>query len=200
MKRMPKGCFGYIESARKAAFFRTAVVFLLCAGTFLAGRLLTGTNRNALSIVAAVLCLPFGVFAVNYIMFLRAKPCSREAYDLIEAARGLLYVLYDLTLTSRDVDFYVASAVAFDKQILAFTEDNKTDESLFKAHVREQMALSGYRELTITLFRDTDSYCEHLRTLDDLRAAQGADMQAEEDNWKPGTVQTMTGVLKSISL
>ena len=200
MKRTPKGSFGYIASARRAAFLRTAVAFVLCAGAFLAGRILTGTNRNVLSIVAAVLCLPFGVFAVNYVMFLRAKPCSKAAYEKIEAAKGLLLVLYDLTLTGRDHDFNVASAVAFDKQVVCFTENDKTDETLFKNHIREQMALSDYRELKITLCRDADAYCEKLKELDDLRAAQGIDMQAEEDAWQPGTVQTMTGVLTSISL
>ena len=200
MTRTPKGCFGYIDSARKAAMLRTAVAFLLCAGTFLAGRIITGTNRNVCSIVAALLCLPFGVFAVNLVMFLRARPCSKEAYEKIEAARGLLLVLYDLTLTGRDVDFSVASAVALEKKVLCYTEDNKTDETLFKNHVREQMALSDYRELQITLYRDVTAYCEALRELDDIRAAQDIDMQAEEDNWKAGTVQTMTGILKSISL
>ena len=200
MNRTPKGCFGYIESARKAAILRTAVAFLLCAGTFLAGRIVTGTNRNVFSIVAALLCLPFGVFAVNLVMFLRARPCSREAYEKIEAAKGLLLVLYDLTLTGRDVDFSIASAVAFDRQVLCYTEAEQTDETLFKNHVREQMALSDYRELQIVLFRDADAYCERLRELDDIRAAQGIDMQAEEDRWQPGTVQTMTGVLQSISL
>lgn len=200
MKRTPKGCFGYIESARKAAFIRTAAAFLLCAGTFLAGRLLTGTNRNVFSIVAALLCLPFGVFAVNYVMFLRAKPCSKAAYEKIEAAKGLLLVLYDLTLTGRDVDFSVASALAFDGQVLCYTEAPDTDEVLFKNHIREQMALGGYRELQIALYRDADAYCEKLRGLDDVRAAKGIDMQAEEDSWQPGTAQTMTGILKSISL
>ena len=200
MKRTPKGSFGYIESAKKAAFARTAVAFVLCAGAFLAGRMLTGTNRNVFSIVAAVLCLPFGVFAVNYVMFLRAKACSKAAYEKTGAAKGQLYVLYDLTLTGRDHDFNIASAVAIDNQIVCFTEDDKTDETLFRNHIREQMALSGYRELKILLYKDADAYCEKLKELDDLRAAQGIDMQAEEDAWQPGTVQTMTGVLKSISL
>ena len=200
MKRVPKGCFGYIESARKAAFLRTATAFVLCVGCFLAGRILTGSSRNVLSIVAAVLCLPFGVFAVNYVMFLWAKPCSRAAYEKIEAARGHLLVLYDLTLTGRDHDFNIASAVALDKETVFYTEEETTDESLFKTHIRVQMALSDYRELQITLCKDADAYCEKLQELEDLRSSLGIDMQAEEDAWQPGTVQTMTGVLTSISL
>ena len=151
-------------------------------------------------VVAALLALPTGLFAVNCFMFLKAIPCSQAAYEKIEQAKGLLLVLYDLTLTGRDNDFSVSSAVAIDSQVVCFSEDEKTDETLFRNHIREQMAYSGYRELQITLCRDADTYCEKLRELDDLRAAKGIDMQAEEDAWQPGTVQTMTGVLKSISL
>ena len=195
-----KGAFGYIRAARRRATVRTAVVLLVCVGLFLFGRLTTGTNRNVFSIVAAVLCLPVGLSAVNMIMFYRAKPCSDAAYRTIESSRGGVTVLYDLTLTGDRGDFAVAAACALMNRVLCFTEDARLPVHELKHHIEMQMSLGKYHNLQIEILKDTDAFCEALRALDELRAGAGVNPGAEEAAWQPGTPQTMTGILRSISL
>ncbi|MBR0173297.1 MAG: hypothetical protein IJQ21_10975 [Lachnospiraceae bacterium] len=195
-----KGTFGYIRASRTRAMLRTAVVMLVCVGLFLFGRITTGTNRNLFSIVAAVMCLPVGLSAVNMIMFFRAKPCSEAAYRAIESARGSVTVLYDLTLTGDRGDFAIAAACALMGRVLCYTEDRKLPVHDAVHHIKMQMSLGKYHDLRIGILKDIEAFCEALREADDARAKAGINQTKEEAEWQPGTPQTMTGILRSISL
>lgn len=195
-----KGTFGYIRASRTRAMLRTAVVMLVCVGLFLFGRITTGTNRNLFSIVAAVMCLPVGLSAVNMIMFFRAKPCSEAAYRAIEFARGGVTVLYDLTLTGDRGDFAIAAACALMGRVLCYTEDRKLPVHDAVHHIKMQMSLGKYHDLQIVILKDIEAFCEALREADDARAKAGINQTKEEAEWQPGTPQTMTGILRSISL
>lgn len=195
-----KGAFGYIRAARRRATVRTAVVLLVCVGLFLFGRVTTGTNRNVFSIVAAVLCLPVGLSAVNMIMFYRAKPCSDAAYRTIESSRGGVTVLYDLTLTGDRGDFAIAAACALMGRVLCYTEDEKLPVHDAVHHIKMQMSVGKYHDLRIEVLKDLNAFCQALRETDDARAKAGINQTREESEWQPGTPQTMTGILRAISL
>ena len=195
-----KGTFGYIRASRTRALIRTAIVLAVCVGLFLFGRITTGTNRNIFSIIAAVLCLPVGLSAVNMIMFFRAKPCSETAYRAIEASRGGVTVLYDLTLTGDSGDFAVASACALMGRVLCYTEDKTLPVHDLEHHIKMQMSLGKYHDLQIAVMKDLETFCQALKETDDERAKRGINQTKDEADWQPGTPQTMTGILRAISL
>lgn len=64
----PKGAYGYLENRKIYTALRTVLFFLLCVGIYLAGYLTTGTNRNLLTVVAILGCLPACKSAVNFII------------------------------------------------------------------------------------------------------------------------------------
>ena len=73
-----KGTYGYIENHKAYVAIRTLIYFLLCVGLYVMGYVTTGSNKNLLTVVAILGCLPACKSLVNLIMFVKAKGCSQE--------------------------------------------------------------------------------------------------------------------------
>ncbi|WP_026494627.1 hypothetical protein [Butyrivibrio sp. WCD3002] len=198
--RVPKGEFGYIEGASRAAIIRTAISVLACVVIFLIGLLIYHTNKSAFSIIAALGCIPAGLSAVNMIMYLRAHRCSKEAYEKIEAHRGGLLIRYELEMTSYEENYGISAATVLDKNVCCYSEVKGLDVIDCEKHIRNQIAQSGYSSYTVKVFKDLDAFCARLDQLEQIRASKNIDPQAIEDAWVPGTVETCAHVLLSISL
>lgn len=200
MKKVYKGDFGYIENNRKKAIIRTAIFLAIVLILFLTGLFLKHTQKNVFSILAALCCLPTGWSGVNMIMFLKAKSCSKEDRDVIEAHKGELLIHYDHIITSYEKNYYVNASTVLDKNICCYTSDKDMDTSDCEKHIKKMMASSGYSSYSIKIFDDLKSFCDRLDQLEKLRADKGIDPQKIEDSWEVGTVETPAGVLLSISL
>ena len=200
MNKKYKGEFGYIAYRKKVAIIRTGVGLLVAVGLFVAGLIVYGSQKNFLSIVAALGCLPTGWSAVNLIMFLRAKGCSESAHDQIEKVCGGLLIHYDHVITSYDKNFNVSASTVLDKNICCFTEDKSYDLSDLEKHIKKMMSQNGYSNYSIKVFDKLDAFLDRLSQLEKLRSDKNIDPRAIEDAWVPGTVQTPASVLLSISL
>lgn len=200
MNRVTKGEFGHISYQRKVAIIRSIIMGIITVGLFLTGLLLTKTNKNIFSIVAALGCLPLGWSVINLIMFMRAIPLTKESLDKIEQHAGELNMIYDLVLTSEKSTYNVGAITVLEKNIAGFTEDKNMDIKDCQDHIKNQISLSKYHDYSIRIFTNVDDYCKRLDELEKLRASHGVDPKAVEEAWAPGTVQTVSGVLKSISL
>ncbi|WP_029321331.1 hypothetical protein [Butyrivibrio sp. AE3004] len=200
MKRVAKGSFGYIEYNRKFAAIRTAVALAICLIIFFTGLIIYKSNKSAFSIIAAIGCLPTGLSAVNLIMYLRAHPCSKESYDVIEAHKNGLLIRYDLEMTSYEENYGIAAATVLDKNVVCFTEDKALDVINCEKHIKNQISQSGYSSYTVKVFKDINAFCSRLEQLEQIRKSKNIDPQAIEDAWVPGTVETCALVLLSVSL
>ncbi|WP_024864788.1 hypothetical protein [Butyrivibrio sp. FCS014] len=200
MKKVYKGEFGYVKYRRKAAVIRTLIMLAIAVGFFVAGLIIFGSQKNVLSIIAALCCLPAGLSAVNMIMFLRAGFCKDEDHDKILKHCGDLLIHYDHVITSYDKNFNVHASTVLDKNICLYSDDDSFDASDLEKHVKKMMAQIGYSDYSIKLFNNIDKYCERLDQLEKLRADRNIDPKAIEDAWVPGTLETPASVLLSISL
>lgn len=200
MKRVTKGTAGYIAYQKKVGMIRSIICLIVVVGMFLAGLIHSGSNKNALSIIAAVGCLPTGWSIVNMIMYLQAKPISGKAAEEIQKHAGKLYLQYELYLTSPKHSFPVAAITVLDKNIAGYMEDENSDASDLQEHIKLQISQSGYHDYTIKIYDDLASFCKRLDELEKLREVRGLDPVAEEEAWVPGTLQTVSGILNSISL
>ena len=198
--KVTKGEFGYIEYCKKRGIIRTSLCLGLTLLCFFVGLILTHTQKNLFSILAALLCLPTGWFAVNMIMFIKAKGCNKDDYEKIENAKGGLLINYDLVITAYDQNFNLGAATVLDKNICCYSSDPSMEPGDCEKHINKMIAQSGYTDYSIKIFDNIDKYVDRLRTLDKLRSDKNIDPQAIEDNWERGTVQTPTGILLSISL
>ncbi|SEK33215.1 hypothetical protein SAMN04487770_101200 [Butyrivibrio sp. ob235] len=200
MKKVAKGNFGYIEYNRKFATIRTFIALAICLIIFFTGLFIYKSNKSAFSIIAALGCLPTGLSAVNLIMYMKAHPCSKAAYDIIETHRGGLLIRYDLEMTSYDENYSIAAATVLDKNVICYTENKALDTSNCEKHIRNQISQSGYSSYTVKVFKDINAFCNRLDNLEQIRQSKNIDPQAIEDSWVPGTVETCALVLLSISL
>ena len=83
-----KGDYFYLQHKKKTETFKTIVFFGISALLYLAGYISTGSNKNYLTIVAVLGCLPASKSAVSMIMNLKVKPCSENAYKAISGKFG----------------------------------------------------------------------------------------------------------------
>ena len=122
-----KGTYGYIKRGR---IIYAAVTFGLLAavlGMYFGALRYFGTNKNVFTILAALSCIGVGKFAVDLVMFCRAKCCSESARDAIELHIGELAGAYDLFMTSYDKNFAISHAVCAGRSVCALTEDTGCD-------------------------------------------------------------------------
>ena len=70
---IPKGSYGYIKNHRVVAALRTLLFFGVSIGLYVMGYVTTGSNKNLLTIVAVLGCLPACKSLVNLILFLKAE-------------------------------------------------------------------------------------------------------------------------------
>ena len=195
-----KGEFGYIKYRKQVAIIRTAICFVVAVGLYVIGLIFWGSQKNILSIVAALGCLPTGWSAVNLVMMLKAGYCSDEDHAKIEAHRGGLLINYDLVITSYETNYNINASTVLEQNICMYTADKTMDLMDCEKHIKKMIAQSGYSSYSIKIFTDIDKFCDRLDQLEKLRADRGIDPKAIEDEWVPGTLQTPAGVLMSISL
>ena len=200
LHRVYKGEFGYIKYKKNAAIIRTVISLAITVGIYVAGLWKYGSQKNVMSIIAALGCLPTGWSAVNMIMFIKAKGCIESDKDKIEACRGGLLIHYDHVITSYDKNFYVSASTVLDKNICCYSSDEDIDEIDCEKHIKKMIAQSGYSNHSIKIFTDIDKFCDRLTQLEKLRADKGIDPVAIEESWIPGTTQTPASILLSISL
>jgi len=200
MVQIKKGQVGYINYQRKLALVRTIIIAAIVLGLYIAGRILTGTNKNLFSVLAILLCLPLGWSAINTYMFMRAKKLSTDAAEKIKKHAGQLFVQYELYMTSEKESYNVSAITVLEKNIIAYSEDEDIDCKDAEDHIKHQIALSKYHDYTIKMFTDINAFCKRLDELERLRASHGQNPIEDEKNWVPGTLQTVAGILNSISL
>ena len=198
--RVYKGEFGYIKYRKKVAMIRTAVCFAVAVGLYVIGLIFFGSQKNILSIVAALGCLPTGWSAVNLVMLLKAGFCSDSDHEKIESNKGGLLIHYDHVITSYEINYNVHASTVLDKNICLYTADKTMDIIDCEKHIKKMISQSGYSSYSIKIFTDIDKFCDRLQQLEKLRQDRKIDPKAIEDAWVPGTVQTAAGILLSISL
>ena len=195
-----KGEFGYLKNKKKQTMLRTGILFLITLLIFLTGYVIFHSNRSIFSILAAVLCIPTAVSAVNMIMYKRATECTDELYSLIESHKGGLLILYDLYMTAYETTYPVLSATVLKDKILCLLQGDDTKCAACEQHIRTILSDNALPAAQITVLPSVEDYCHKLDELEKERVDEHLDPVGEEAAWQPGTPQTLAGILCSISL
>ena len=91
-----KGEYLYLQNRKKMEILKTVIFFGISAALYLAGYITTGSNKNYLTIVAVLGCLPASKSAVSMIMNLKIKGCSEKVYARISEKAGQKEGAYNL--------------------------------------------------------------------------------------------------------
>lgn len=165
-----KGTKHYINTQKKYVVARTLLLFALSISLYAIGYVTTHTNKNLLTIVAVLGCLPASKSAVEMIMFLRFKSSQDEITDTIEKHTGNLPCIYDLVLTTYEKTFFVDHIALCGNTLCGFSSSDKTDSDLCEKHLTSTLKLDGYKTVSVKIFKDLKKYTERLEQLQRLEA------------------------------
>ncbi len=189
MKIIKKGSYGYIDSKKVLTALQTLLFFAVSIGLYIMGYVTTGSNKNLLTIVAVLGCLPACKSAVNLIILLKAKECSKELHEKLKKYYDTaLTSFYDLYFTSYQKNFPISHMVLKGNVLCGITENKKCDCNEAGKHLEQMLVQEGIKNLTVKIYSNEDKYFDRLSQLMDLKA--------EEHNNKNGIIS----LLYSISL
>lgn len=170
MKKLltPKGAYGYLENRKIYTALRTVLFFLLCVGIYLAGYLTTGTNRNMLTVVAILGCLPACKSAVNFIVFIRAKGCSSALQKKVQDYDEALDTMYDMYFTSYQKNYPISHLALKGNILCGITEAPKCNGKEAEKHLTQMLMQDGIKNVTVNIFSEEEKYIDRLSRLADL--------------------------------
>ena len=183
-----KGEFDYITRQRKIEIIKTVIMLGLSVAIYIAGYITTGSNKNLMTIVAILGCLPASKSAVNMIMFIRAKGCTQKLHEQIEPHSEGLSQLYDVVLTSYERTYEISQMVYKANNLIGITENPKCKVPEAEKHILTMSAQDGIKDITVKIFTDPVKY---LNRIDQLRELEG-----EEGN----KTEAVLSLMKTISI
>jgi len=170
--KVQKGCYGYISYQKKMSVTRTVLFFILSFAIYGIGIYSTGSNKNLLTVVAVLGCLPACKSAVNAIMFFRAQGCSRTAFERISAYDDELTGFYDMYFTSYKKNFPLSHMVLKGNVICGYTESSKCDCRAGEEHLGQMLLQDGHKHMTVKIFDNLDKYIDRLGQLSKLETEE----------------------------
>lgn len=167
---VPKGSYGYIANHRMVAAVRTLLFFGISIGLYIMGYVSTGSNKNLLTIVAVLGCLPACKSLVNLIVFLRASGCSETLKEKVRGYDEMLTTCYDMYFTSYQKNYAISHMALRGNVLCGVTELGKCDCNEAEKHIGQMLLQEGIRNVTVKIYSDTDRYIDRLSQIVNLDA------------------------------
>lgn len=163
-----KGNYGYIRNHRAVTVLRTLLFFAVSIGLYIMGYITTGSNRNHLTIIAILGCLPACKSMVNFILFLRAKGCSEALKNELCSYDDKLTVFYDMYFTSYRKNYAISHMVLKGNVLCGITENPKCSCNEAEEHLEQMLMQDGIKNVTVKIFSQTNKYIDRLSQLVEL--------------------------------
>lgn len=176
-KIVKKGSYGYIENHKVITALRTLLFFAVSIGLYMRGYVTTGSNKNLLTIVAVLICLPACKSMVNFILFMRAEGCSAQLRDEVSVFDEKLTVFYDMYFTSYQKNFPLSHMALKGNVLCGITENAKCDCGAAEKHLEQMLMQEGIKNLTVKIFSQRDKYVDRLGQLMDLETEEHKNRQ-----------------------
>lgn len=164
-KMIKKGAYGYIQNHKTVTALRSLLFFALCAGLYTMGYVTTRSNKNLLTVVAVLGCLPACKSLVNFIIFLKAKGCSETLREQVCVYDAQLTTFYDLYFTSYQKNFPISHMTLKGNVLCGMIEDEKCDLNAAEKHLEQMLAQEGIKHVTVKFFSQVDKYTDRLSQL-----------------------------------
>ena len=165
---IPKGSYGYIENHRTVTAVRTLLFFGVSIGLYVMGCVSTGSNKNLLTIVAVLGCLPACKSLVNFIVFLRASGCSEKLREKVCGYDKILTTFYDMYFTSYQKNYAVSHMALRGNVLCGVTENMKCDCNGAEKHIEQMLLQEGIKNITVKIYSNTDKYIDRLSQITGL--------------------------------
>lgn len=164
MKKINKGQYGYIKFQRMVELLKTLIMLGLSIALYFLGIYSTGSNQNLLTFVAVLGCLPMAKFFVSFVMFTKAKGCSKELYSELNE-KGLMPLFYDLYFTEFKLNFQCSALVYKKKSLIIMSEDSNIQINEGENHLKKVLENCGYDNVTVKIYTDKKKFIERFADL-----------------------------------
>ena len=170
MKNMliPKGSYGYLKNHRAVAAIRTLLFFGVSIGLYVMGYVTTKSNRNLLTIVAVLGCLPACKSLVNLVLFLKAEGCSKTLKSRIGAYDDRLQTFYDMYFASYQKNYAISHMALKGNVLCGMTETAKCDCNAAEKHLEQMLSQEGIKNITVKIYSNADKYIDRLSQIVEL--------------------------------
>ncbi len=169
MKKVKKGCCGYLRYAKLKSVAVTFVLFLIPLVIYVTGYLQTKTRLNLFTFVAILGCLPACKSLVNTIMLLMQRSPKAEVCREAARAAGDLTAGYELVFTAYEHTTPVTALVICGDQVVCYTPEEKADAAYLEKHISRILTLNNFASAQVRVLKDFKKY---LQRVEELRKRQ----------------------------
>lgn len=181
MKRVKKGQFGYIKYRRNFHLIFSVILYAMAVALYIAGIKTTGDNKNVLTIVAILGVLPASQSLVTTILGFRAKCCSKELHEKIEAkVDDTMISLYDLYFTTYDKNYPISHIVLKNNCLCGVMENTKHSVNDFEKYLEETFTKNGIKGFSVKIFEHSMNE-KYLNRLEELKKLEYTKSVMQED-------------------
>ena len=172
MKKCEKGTPGYLEYKKKVEIIRTVVYFLLVAAVYLLGYSQTHTNKNLLTVVAVVGCLPACKALVGVITRLPYPSINPKRAEEVRALSPHMTSVFDLVVTSRDKIMPIDALVISGNKVFGHQTGKKADPQYTEKHIRSILLVNDFKDVSVKMYPDYKKFLSRIEGLENIAAVE----------------------------
>lgn len=172
MKKCEKGTPGYLEYKKKVEIIRTVVYFLLVAAVYLLGYSQTHTNKNLLTVVAVVGCLPACKALVGVITRLPYPSIDPKRAEEVRALSPHMTSVFDLVVTSRDKIMPIDAIVISGNKVFGHLTGKKADPQYTEKHIRSILLENNFKDVSVKMYPDYKKFLSRIEGLENIAAVE----------------------------
>lgn len=192
MKKCNKGTPGYLDYKLKVEILRTILYFVIVAAVYFLGYSQTGSNKNLLTVVAIVGCLPACKALVGVITRIPYHSVKAEFAQEIQEKCPHLTVIFDLVVTSTEKIMPIDVIVISGDKISGYTSSQKVDLEYAAKHIKSILVQNGFHEISVKLQNQYKTFIARAEGLENIAAVEKRDMAEHE--------QQIAALIQQISL
>ena len=171
LNKYQKGEYEYASYNKKRSWIITVFLYVLSLSIYLMGYISTGSNKNLLTIVAVLGILPASKSLISAIMNSRVKTTDQDTREAIDSVIGNLTGMYNIYLTSYDINFYLVHLVVTSDSLICLSDDKNFDVKRFNEHLEKHMKIDGINNILIKVFDNKEAYTDRLIQLNNLETS-----------------------------
>ena len=151
---------------------RTVVYFLLVAAVYLLGYSQTHTNKNLLTVVAVVGCLPACKALVGVITRLPYPSIDPKRAEEVRALSPHMTSVFDLVVTSRDKIMPIDALVISGNKVFGHLTGKKADPQYTEKHIRSILLENHFKDVSVKMYPDYKKFLSRIEGLENIAAVE----------------------------
>lgn len=180
MRKCQKGMPGYLRSRLKIEILRTVIYFAVVAAVYLLGYSQTHSNKNLLTVVAVVGCLPACKALVGVITRIPYQSVDQAAAEEVAAKSAHLTAIFDLVVTSSEKIMPIDCIVISGDKVFGYASNKKTELKYTASYLRRMLEDNGMEGVSVKLFDEFRSFLSIVEGLENIAAIEKADTKEYE--------------------